>query len=138
MREAEGDVGIVAVHDHRHEQSIQRIPGGRVRTECGKGRQYSRSVLGDVEAIQLEAFLADADRGVGVHGLESALGAVGVLAQLSIEIIVDGQYELGGGGDAGRCFDLPRQPAIRLLDPDFPLARHTVKSDCASQQGWWT
>ena len=58
---------------------------------------------------------------MGVHGLESALGAVGVLAQLTIEIIVDGQYELGGGGDAGRWFDLPRQPAIRLLDPDFRL-----------------
>jgi hypothetical protein len=102
----------------------QCIPSGRVRTECGKCRQYFRSVLGDVAAIQAEAFLADADRGMGVHGLESVLGVVRVLAQLTIKVIVDGQYELRRGADAGRRFDMPRQPGIRLLDRGFSFAGH--------------
>ncbi len=68
-----------------------------------------------------------------VHGLESTLGAVRVFAQLTIKIIVNGQYELRRGGDAGSRLDMPCQPRIRLFDVGFGLAGHTVRIDCAMQ-----
>jgi hypothetical protein len=70
----------MSVHDHRHEQAIERLPNDRVDAECGKRGEYSRPMFRDVAAVQLEALLADPDGGMRIHGFEGALCAVRVLA----------------------------------------------------------
>ena len=68
MREAEGDVGVVAIHDHRHEQAVQCVPYRRVGGQRGECREDPRPVLRDVAAVQPQALLADPDRGMRIHG----------------------------------------------------------------------
>src|SRR5271168_5137661 len=101
MHEAEGDVRVITIDDHRHEQAIQRVPRGRVRGERGKCRMYSRPMLGNIAAVQSEALLTDPDGCVRIHGLEGALRAVRVLAQLTVEIVVNAQYQSSRLADSG-------------------------------------
>jgi hypothetical protein len=95
MREAEGDIGLVAVFDHRSEQPVELVPYALVVGKRGEGRLYSRAVLGDVLAVKTEPLLADPDGGLRIHYLEGAFGSVRVLAQFAVKIIEDGQNELG-------------------------------------------
>src|ERR1700733_12342140 len=101
VREAEGDVGVVAIDDHGHEEMVQRVPDAGFRGERGKHREDLRPVLCDVAAVQPQAFLADSDRRVRIHGFEGTLRPMRVLAQLTVEIIVDGQYQPSRRADAG-------------------------------------
>src|SRR5579863_6430908 len=95
VRKAEGNVGVVAIDDHRHEQAVQPVPDGRVGGQRRKQRGNSRSVFRDVSAVEPESLLTDADRGMWIHGLECTLSPVRVFAQLAVKIVVHGQYQPG-------------------------------------------
>ena len=81
-------------------------------------------MLRDVAAVQAEAFLADPDGGMRVHGLEGLLRAVGVLAQLCIEFVVHAQKQLGGNNDSPIGVGTGRKACIGSLNGAFGLDRH--------------
>ena len=116
MGEAECDVRLVAVHDHRDEQAVQRVPNPRVVRESGECGAQPRPVLLDVAAVQSKAFLADPYRGMWIHGLEGALGAVRVLAQQAVKVVENRQNEPGGRGNPPSVIGASGEAGIGPLD----------------------
>ena len=122
MRKAERNVGVVAIHDHRREYAVQRVPDCKIGGERGERREDPGAVLRDVQAVQPQALLADSDRGVRIHVFEGALRQVRVLAQSAVELVVDGENQLGGrvyasvGGGALKA-------GVRILYLGFGLDR---------------
>ena len=134
MREAEGDVGLVAIHDHRREQTIQRVPYRDVGGQSRECREDPRPVLGDVAAVQPQALPADSDRGVRIHLLEGALRKVRILAQLAVELVVDGEDQLRGRVDACGGVRAQCQAGVRLLHRRFALDQHPGSSAAVAQR----
>ena len=115
MGEAEGGIRLVTVDDHGREQPLDGVPKGGIVRERRERGANPRPVLGDVAAVQLQAFLADADRGMRVHQLEGAFRPIGVFAQQAVEVVEDREDQMGGRFDPGCLGGAVLEPRIRLL-----------------------
>jgi hypothetical protein len=89
----------------------------------------------DVATVQTEALLADLDGRVRIHGLEGALGAIRVLAQLAVEMIEDGQYQLGHDGNFVRV-GTGIEASVCLIDPELGLSQHQAPITRCSAAPW--
>ncbi len=116
MRKTERDVGIVAIDDHGREHAVQRLPLGRIAGECGESRKNLGPVLRNVAAVQPQALPADLNGCVRIHGLECALRAVRIGAQLPVKIVVNGQYESRRHADPVAGYRGGRQAGVPRFD----------------------
>ena len=89
LREGERDVGLVAGDDQRAVALVERFPepllAGEPRERLADPPPVDQHVL----AVEVQPLVAERDRGLRVHPLEGALGAVGAVAELGVEVVED-------------------------------------------------
>ncbi len=124
MREAERGIRFIAVDDHRDKEPVQRVPHVEAVGERGERRQNPRTVFRDVAAVESKPFGADPVRRLRIHGLEGALGAVRIFAELAVELVEHAKNDFRRDGDAQFMVGAGQELGICLLDPAFGLGAH--------------
>src|SRR5579862_6894444 len=131
MGEAEGGIRLVAIDDHRHEPPVYRVPDRSVAGERWEFFEHPGTMFRDVAAIEAQALLADADRGVGVHELEGAFRAIRILARQAVEVVEDRKDERCRRSDPRSALTRLPQPRIGSLDRRLVLDRQDLRLQLA-------